>query len=228
MGYLNEKTGEYLHTERVMKWVNENHDVTGDGIVDKRDFVIVSQLAVEPATEDTKIGDINHDGYIMKIDGYMIKYYIEDVAEGNADFYTEEQIANFNAYGDIDGDGDVDETDAELIITGDYMKLKDVPKYSVWLDGTILDTEEKFEKYHNEFINDTTGRRDVNHDGSVNSVDATMILEYFANVAIDNYDAYTEEEHENFQKYGDVFNDGVINCLDASWILSKYAETSIE
>lgn len=226
VGYLNEETGEYSRTEELMKWVNENHDITGDGVVDKRDFVIVSQIAVEPATENTIIGDINHDGNIMKIDGYMIKYYLEDVAEGNTDFYTEEQIANFNAYGDIDGDGDVDETDAELIITGDYKNLEQVSQYSILLDGTVLDTEEKREEYYNEFINDTTDRGDVNRDGSVDAIDATMILEYYANISIDKYDAYTEEEHEIYKKYGDVFNDGFVDSIDACWVLIKYAENS--
>ena len=103
---------------------------------------------------------------------------------------------------------------------------KDGHIYMAMLDGTILDTDEKYEKFCNEFFNDTTGRGDVNHDGSVDAVDATMILEYFACLATDKYDTYTEEEHENFRKYGDVFNDGVINPLDASWVLSKYAEKS--
>ncbi|MDE6797138.1 MAG: hypothetical protein K2J36_03900 [Ruminococcus sp.] len=235
--------------ENVLKWVNENHDVNGDGIVDKRDFIIVSLQAIEPAKEDTKIGDIDHSGSVMDIDGYMLKYYLEDVAEGNADFYTEEQIANFNAYGDVDKDGDVDETDAELIITGDYRNFmfphitmpdgtvhikypngttiveKDGNHYALLLDGTILDTDEKLEKFRNDFYNDTTGRGDVNHDGSVDDVDANMILEYYASLATDHYDDYTEEEHENFKKYGDVFNDGVVDHVDASWILSKYASS---
>lgn len=116
------------------------------------------------------------------------------------------------------------EADAVTIITSE----EDGLQYVALLDGTILDTEEKLEKFRNEFFNDTTGRGDVNHDGSVDSVDVTMILEYFASIASDKYDDYTEEEHENFLKYGDVFNDGVVDCLDASWVLSKYTDISTE
>lgn len=122
---------------------------------------------------------------------------------------------------------DVDETDAELIITGDYNKSEEVSQYSsILLDGTILDTDEKRDEYFNEFINDTTDRGDVNRDGSIDAVDATMILLYYANLSIDKYDAYTEEEHEIYKKYGDVFNDGFVDSIDACWVLNKYAEKS--
>lgn len=214
VGYQDAVTGEYFDTERLLKWVNENHDITGDGVVDKRDFVIVSQLlAAEPATENTKIGDVNHDGYITKLDSYMIKYYLEDVAEGNADFYTEEQIANFNAYGDIDGDGDVDETDAELIITRGYIKPVDSPVAQVSLD---------------EYLNDNSDSGDVNHDGFVDARDATIIMEFYAYLSINEGDRYTEEQIEDMYAYGDVNKDGCVNPIDASWIAIKYTELSTQ
>ena len=112
---------------------------------------------------------------------------------------------------------------AENIIVSEI----DGHEYMAMLDGTILDTEEKFENFRNELINDNTGRGDVNHDGLVDAVDATMIQEYYAYLSIDRYDEYTEEEHENFRTYGDVFNDGFVDCMDVTWVLIKYAEQSI-
>lgn len=220
VGYQDAVTGEYFDSERVLNWVNENHDITGDGVVDKRDFMIVSLalLDSEPATEDTKIGDVNHDGYITNRDGYMLKYYLEDVAEGNADFYTEEQIENFNKYGDIDEDGDVDETDAELIITKGYIKPVDYPVGDVSLE---------------EFINDDSDSGDVNHDGLVDAVDATIISEYYAYLSVEYseynnfvFETYTEEQTADMYAYGDVNKDGCINSIDASFVLIKYAENS--
>lgn len=243
VGYKDAVTGEYFDSERLLKWVNENHDVNGDGVVDKRDFVIVSQqlAVVEPATENTKIGDVNHDKYINRIDGYMIKYYLEDVAEGNADFYTEEQIANFNAYGDIDEDGDVDETDAELIITKGYIKPVDRPVAKVSFD---------------EYMNDDSDSGDVNHDGFVDAVDASIVSCFYAYLSTrdevnkddhvivieegedgqikdltDIYNSffdYTEEQIEDMYAYGDVNKDECVNAIDASLIMNKYARNSTQ
>lgn len=216
---------KYIESEESIAETNKNHDMNGDGVVDKYDFIILAPLArgySYPVFDDHH--DVNFDCRIDIIDGYMIKYFIEE-----PDYYTREWANIINSYGDINEDGVVDMADADFILSGEYWRLINSNvghHYTAWLDGTILDTDEKFEKYYGEFINDTTGRGDVNHDGSVDSIDATMILEYFANLATDNYDAYTEEEHENFQKYGDVFNDGIVNPLDASWVLSKYSDLS--
>ena len=119
--------------------------------------------------------------------------------------------------------------DADFILSGEYSRLINSNAQSVeytLIDGTVIHSGEEFLSYLNSYINSESDLGDVNHDGSIDSVDVALILEYFANTATGKYDVYTDEERENFQKYADVLNDGVVNCIDAVWVLSKYAESA--
>lgn len=156
----------------------------------------------------------------------MIKYFIE-----NPECYTKAWAENINIYGDINEDGVVDMADADYILSGEYSKSinSNVQQVEYTLtDGTVIHSGEEFSSYLDSYINSDSDLGDVNHDGLIDSVDVTMILEYFANMATGKSDVYTEEELENFQKYGDVLNDGVVNPIDASWVLSKYAELATQ
>ena len=89
-----------------------------------------------------------------------------------------------------------------------------------------VDTEE-FDKRWSAFMDsEIDGLGDVNHDGFVNAVDASMVSYFYAELSTNNYDHYTEEEFENFFTYGNVNQDGYVDAIDAAWIAIKYAENS--
>ncbi|MCR4639485.1 leucine-rich repeat protein [Ruminococcus sp.] len=63
---------------------------------------------------------------------------------------------------------------------------------------------------------------DVNDDGSINAVDASSVLSYYAMISTKKDGGFTDEQ----KKAADVNHDGAINAVDASCILSYYAYTS--
>lgn len=63
---------------------------------------------------------------------------------------------------------------------------------------------------------------DVNEDGNVNSIDASALLNAYANMAASK--DYTVSD--KFIKLADVNMDGNVNARDASYILNYYAKTS--
>ncbi len=118
----------------------------------------------------------------------------------NAEDYSEEDDAFFKKHADANGDGFANFDDIRLI-TKMY---------------TDYDSEAQM--------------GDVNHDGYVDCVDATMILVYYADLSSYRYDEYTEEEHANFRTYGNVFEDeeGFIDAVDATAIMAFYTGNSTE
>ena len=71
---------------------------------------------------------------------------------------------------------------------------------------------------------------DVNLDGVVDAVDASIVITYYTRSQVNglNNVEYNEEYEEITNAYvkamGDMNNDGAINALDASLILSAYAD----
>ena len=147
-------------------------------------------------------GDINQDGIINSTDADLLLDFISEYYYYNEKIYTEEEVQNYFTYGDINGDGDVYFDDLMLM-------------------GEI-----------NSDITLNTEMGDVNHDGYVNAIDATAVLCYYGDLSTDNYDKYTEAQHENFQTYGNMtkaeLGDDKVDALDATWILLKYAENATE
>lgn len=64
---------------------------------------------------------------------------------------------------------------------------------------------------------------DVNEDGSINSIDASAVLNAYASMAASK--SYTVSD--KFVKLADVNMDGNVNARDASHILNYYAKTSV-
>lgn len=106
-------------------------------------------------------------------------------AESDVSKYTPEEHEFYMIYGDLNGDFKIDNED--LILLGEL--TSDITK--------------------------NTKMGDINHDGFINNTDYIIISNYNANIATGQYDNYTEEEHENFKKYGDMNNDGMVNAMDA-------------
>ena len=63
---------------------------------------------------------------------------------------------------------------------------------------------------------------DVNNDDLVNSVDASLILAYYAKVSTNAETNFTESQ----KIAADVNNDGLVNSVDASNVLQYYAYAS--
>lgn len=142
--------------------------------------------------------------------------------------------------GDVNQNGVVDSDDAYLMmrfIQGqditDYFSEEEIQHYVTYCD---MDGDGYFyyddlfaigEMYSDITVNTEMG--DVNHDGRIDAIDASLVLIYYCDLSIDNYDKYTEDQHENFHKYGDIVNYGdnkFVDCDDAQKILEIYAENS--
>jgi len=144
------------------------------------------------------MGDANGNGIIDDEDVKLLYEYV--LWSGDyGDRYTDEEKNFMRENFDVDGDGEV--TIDDVVLLGESS------------DGDIT-------------LNTEMG--DVNHDGFINAVDASMVLIYYANLSTNNSDKYTEAQHENFKKYGDVSGDGRINAIDAAQILVTYAEKATE
>ena len=63
---------------------------------------------------------------------------------------------------------------------------------------------------------------DVNDDGKLNAVDASIVLTYYAMTSTNQNGDFTEAQ----KKAADLDNNGDVNAVDASYILSYYAYTS--
>ncbi len=98
---------------------------------------------------------------------------------------------------------------------GGYIVNDDVVFYGY--SGTAEDYAEKF---NFTFVNMCLG--DVNGDGAVNALDASMILTEYAAAATDSESVLTEDQNS----LADTDLDGAINALDASSVLSYYAHTA--
>ncbi|MDE5860964.1 MAG: hypothetical protein K2H28_02100 [Ruminococcus sp.] len=154
--------------------------------------------------------------------------------------------------GDINQDGIIDSTDADLLydFICSYCSYHDAyhKNYPKEIQHYIDYTEEEIQYYItygdmngdgyvgdediilmgevNSDITLNTELGDVNHDGYINSIDATTVNWYYSELSCGNYDNYNAEEHENFLKYGDLNHDGYVNSIDSTLILSMYAENS--
>ena len=182
------------------------------------EFLSYREAYINDTSSD--LGDVNRDGYITRIDAVMIAEYVVALAADKYDDYTEEEHEIFIKYGDVFNDGQVDIIDVSWICAKASANAK------------LIDNLEEIERRSIEFLElDYTqlgGIGDVNHDGFVDAIDATMISCFYAYISTDKEDYYTEEEFENMYTYGDVNGDGRVNSIDASLISIKYAQNSTQ
>ena len=212
---------DYIESEGGIEEITKKRDLNDDGVIDKRDFVIFGQLSRD-SIYDIVYGDVNKDGRVDAVDGYMLKYYFEDLEDGNEDFYSATQISLFKYRGDANEDGVVDMTDADFILNGGYAEK--LHSYFESINSNLPVGKVSLD----EFLNDDSDSGNVNHDGFVDARDATIISRFYADLSTDNSDRYTEEEIEDMYAYGDVNKDGRVNAIDASFIMSKYARNSTQ
>ncbi|MDE5834539.1 MAG: hypothetical protein K2H26_03355 [Ruminococcus sp.] len=150
------------------------------------------------AGAENLMGDMNRNGVIDEEDGNLIFNYL--MFKNVEGLFTAEDHEFYKKYGDMNGDGRVYYDDIEIF-------------NEICIENDVT-------------LNTEIG--DVNHDGYVNAVDATLILIYYADLSTGNKDKYTEAQHENFRIYGDICDvgDGCVNALDATEVLILYSERS--
>ena len=211
----------YIKSEGGIEEVTKKRDMNGDGVIDKWDFVIFSLWARKAASSLPIDGDVNLDGRVDAVDGYMIKYYFEgydcDVCNGYSSL---KQLVVY--HGDANEDGVVDMTDADFILNGGYAEKLHSYFESISSGSPVGKVS------LDEYLNDDSDSGDVNHDGFVDARDATIIMDFYAYLSINEGDRYTEEQIEDMYAYGDVNKDGCVNPIDASWIAIKYTELSTQ
>ena len=85
--------------------------------------------------------------------------------------------------------------------------------------------EEAFEIFINSLLNDSnTGNGDVNFDGVVDCLDASLALAEYAIISTSFNDEHILTKTQ--QEVADVDKNGAINAIDASFIMSAYANSA--
>ncbi len=150
------------------------------------------------AGAENLMGDMNRNGVIDEEDGNLLFTYL--LFKDDKELYTPEDHEFYKKYGDMNGDGRIYHDDMEAF-------------NEICIESDVT-------------LNNEIG--DVNHDGYVNAVDASLVLIYYADLSTGKEYKYTEAQNENFRIYGDIcdIGDGCVNALDATAILILYAERS--
>ncbi|MDE5834538.1 MAG: hypothetical protein K2H26_03350, partial [Ruminococcus sp.] len=191
-----------LSTDRYDKYTEEQHkNMRTYGDMNNDGYINATDAALISIRYNNKknnnfMGDMNRNGVIDEEDGNLLFNYWQ---WGKWDENTSEEEHEFyKTYGDFSGDGIIDYNDIETF------------------NAICIESDVK--------LNTEIG--DVNHDGYVNAIDATLIMMYYADLSTGKEYTYTETQQENFLIYGDMNGDGAINATDATAILILYAERS--
>lgn len=78
------------------------------------------------------------------------------------------------------------------------------------------------ETYFEVTVSELLNLGDINNDGIIDSVDASMILTEYSNISTSGKGNFTTEQKQN----SDINSDGIIDSVDASILLSYYAYIS--
>ena len=198
---------------------------------ESKEFILTDGTVIQSSNEvssyreayindkSSDLGDVDRDGCITEVDAHMILEYSLKLCNDKYDDYTEEEHEIFKKYGDVFNDGQVNAYDAHLVLA---KASKNADESNITLDNTSSVS----------FMSDETAQTieigDVNHDGFINAIDASMVSAFYADCATNNIDKFTDEEKANFYTYGDMNKDGYVNSIDASLISAKYAELATQ
>lgn len=137
---------------------------------------------------------------------------------------------------DYNLDGKVDYRDSHFLLTyyadlntthGDFSYFSEEQLAKILQDGDFNNdgyNDARDGAWHMTMLTDAGfPMGDVNHDGILNAVDASLVLTFYSDQQVGNLDKYTEEEIDNFLGFGKHgIVDEPIDATDASWILDKY------
>lgn len=178
--------------------------------------------------------DINKDGEINYLDSYVFDLYIGDLIKG---ITAEKSILPADMWNFIDQNVELDNDDIPGTF-GDFMLYQaavgspfEQPQYK--LDIYYLQLLEKkglvdlsdIRPYIEQLCKDKEAG-DVDFDGSVNAIDASYVLSYYAETSVNAEISNVTVAHMEYM--ADVNTDGKVNSVDASEILSAYAENAVK
>ncbi|MBE6862197.1 MAG: hypothetical protein E7497_04785 [Ruminococcus sp.] len=178
------------------------------------------------------IADYDRDGKVDHLDAQMhMTYYVLKQIHTEAEFaelvYNSEILTYIQENGDVDKDGKITPSDASYILhycleTFEYGEYTYSYERAVWdnasmalraySDIMVSETQAEYEDakaYAFEYVGELD---DVNGDGVIDEVDATIIC-----IEHDKKSAY----YDDYQ-YGDIDLDGVVTAMDAGVALKYY------
>lgn len=183
-------------------------DVNGDGEVDATDATYILNCITL---------DFNGDGAINTYDTHLIlEYYADKILDQNT--VPDEYAEKIGKYGDINGDGEADATDASCLMRI-LIEMTDANddgvvdiNDAVFFYDIAMNLDSYSEEEIKSFVELTA---EVRYDSSPERMKKSFI-DYSYDVA---------EVLTDFQK-GDVNGDGQLNASDASDVMSLYADIS--
>ena len=188
---------------------NGNADIS---YIPENDQILITEATYSIATADISIGDVVYTGSEVVPD-IVVTWNGNQLTEG-VDYETEGDLSavNIGSY--------------RILIkgTGEFSGYADVI-YNVicshnFADGICTICGDK--KSETDVLKIILG--DVNEDGMVNAIDATAVLEEYANLSTDRNGTFSD-----YQKLsGDINSDNMIDAVDASFILEFYAYLSTD
>ncbi|SFW33939.1 dockerin type I domain-containing protein [Ruminococcus flavefaciens] len=203
------------HVDKFIEYMEELRSETIDEDYTEEQLKVFRHL---DSNETEK--DLNGDGEVDFYDSYDLLFYAarkEEIARGadSEEILPDDVNARITQYGDIDLNGKIDVDDSVvLMLYLDKIGLKpsDMGRYQYERTKEFLDRKKKY-------ATDENLLGDVDNSGSVNAIDASLVLEHYSKVSTGQSTGFDDTQ----KKAADVNKDGRINAVDASEILSYYA-----
>ncbi|MDE5946907.1 MAG: hypothetical protein K2G63_06375 [Oscillospiraceae bacterium] len=184
---------------------------------------MTSALPIVPLAEERLTGDINGNGILNAYDANMVlEYYARDIAGSDFSNFTDVEIENIKAYGDVTNDGIIDAGDAAdiLYMAKNYINSIDVNddgKIDIYDAKTLNDFIVNFDSYSDEEIEAIANKTvSVYYDYGYRESTKRQFIRY-VNTWLESYTGINYD-------YKDVNGDGLIDVSDASDVLRFYAE----
>ena len=204
-------------------------NVNADNNTPKKDYLVNNKYYHRVVWEDDKglsentgyrdvlVGDVNETGTITEADAVAILQYL-----GNPDEYFD--IDRYAA--DVDGNGDIDKRDAELInyfVSGLINHVAGYQRYdNNWIWKSTNDTYRVFINADNSYTTILVG--DVNNDKKVTYADITAINQ--ANSTGQGFHIFGSD-YRRAGRAADINNDGAVISDDLKY-LYDYMDGNIE
>ncbi|MDE6797530.1 MAG: leucine-rich repeat protein [Ruminococcus sp.] len=213
--FIDKNAVDKLSAENLLHIAQFTTDQDGNAdiqYIPENDQILITEATYSIATADISIGDVVYTGSEVVPD-IVVTWNGNQLTEG-VDYETEGDLSavNIGSY--------------RILIkgTGEFSGYADVI-YNVICSHNFADGicticgDKKSETDVSEII-----LGDVNEDGMVNAIDATAVLEEYANLSTDRNGTFSD-----YQKLsGDINSDNMIDAVDASFILEFYAYLSTD
>ena len=217
----------YLHDIEVDEEMLEICDIDGDGRITATDGFLVMDMYTHSTTIK---GDINQDGELTKEDGLLLAELFlnnninnedKELVDMNSDGVINIKDAQEIYYmvdpdfilGDINKDGIINVNDVNYImrkiVSEEGPTIEDIIYADYYGEGTLDQTEADI------YLNISLAKYqkgDVNRDGAINSIDASIIIDKYK----------SNKVYKDDLNRADINGDNSITSVDASIIIDMY------